>query len=332
MDRKQMCIANLTYKKPNSNEQKRMKNLLKYLTYRDSRDEYVPQVSGVERWINRGMGGSSTEVADRCDAYQSDHVLLFSLVANPNPDLIQMVAPEDRERFVQHLTENVVEDFFDTRDIDTGVEFSYVYHSRFTDDAEAPGRHDPHTHIVLPGTYYDADEGRRKPLYFSRNKSVNHIEMLHTITEEHITQLMDRYVGLDWEQRYDALDEKRQQQKQTVKSEPHGFFQDGEEIKPFWCGARQYAENNCAIGYYIPIENKYTHEPEIQFRPVANGLDANYARELSSGMPVILAEQDDDIDQLELYIETIRIVLDEEHEDIQTRPIQSEFEAPSLDL
>lgn len=332
MDRKQMCIANLTYKKPTGNEQKRMKNLLKYLTYRDSRDDYVPQVSRIGRWVNRGMGGSASEVADRCDAYQSEHVLLFSLVTNPNPDLIQMVAPEDREQFVCRLTENVVEDFFDTRGIDTGVEFSYVYHSRFTDDKEAPGRHDPHTHIALPGTYYHADEGRRKPLYFSRNKSVNHIEMLHTITEGHMIQLMDRYVGLDWEQRYDALDQQRHQQKQVVESEPHGFFQDGEEIRLFWCGTRQFTEGDCAIGYYIPVENKHTGEAEIQFRPIAKGLDASYAYELSSGMPAILTEQDEDIDQLELYIETIRIVLSEEHEDIQARPIQPEFEAPSLDL
>ena len=332
MDRKQMCIANLTYKKPNSNEQKRMKNLLKYLTYRDSRDDYVPQVSGVERWVNRGMGGSATEVADRCDAYQSDHVLLFSLVANPNPDLIGMVAPEDREQFVRRLTENVVEDFFDTRGIDTGVEFSYVLHNRFTDDKEAPGRHDPHTHIVLPGTYYHADEGRRKPLYFSRNKSVNHIEMLHTITEDRMDRLMERYVGLDWEQRYDALDQQRQHQKQVVESKPHGFYIEDEKIKPFWCGTRQYAEEDCAIGYYVPVENKHTDEPEIQFRPIANGLDASYANELSTGMPAILAEQDEDIDQLGIYIETIRIVLDEEYEDIQARRIQPEFEAPSLDL
>lgn len=332
MDRKQMCIANLTYKKPTMNEQKRMKNLLKYLTYRDSRDDYVPQVSGIERWVNRGMGGSATEVADRCDAYQSDHVLVFSLVANPNPDLIGMVAPEDRERFVQRLTENVVEDFFDARGIDTGVEFSYVYHTRFTDDKEAPGRHDPHTHIVLPGTYYHADEGRRVPLYFSRNKSVNHIEMLHTITEDQMTQLMDHYVGLDWEQRYDTLEQQRQQQKQVVESEPHGFFEDGEEMKPFWCGIRQYAEDNCAIGYSIPVENKHTDELEIQFRPIANGLDAKYAQELSSGMPAILAEQDQNIDQLEHYIETIKIVLEEDHEDIQARRIQPEFGSPLLDL
>jgi len=332
MDRKQMCIANLSYKKPTMNEQKRMKNLIKYLTYRDSRDDYVPQVSGIERWVNRGMGETINDIVDRCDAYQSDHVLLFSLVANPNPDLMAMVAPEDRERFVRRLTENVVEDFFDARGLDTGVEYSYVLHSRFTDDKEAPGRHDPHTHIILPGTYYDADEGRRKALYFSRNKFVNHIDMLHSITENHMVDLMDRYVGHDWEQRYDVLDQQRLQQKQVVESEPHGFYVEDDESKPFWCGTRQYAEDNCAIGYYIPVENKHTNELDIQFRPIANGLSARYAQELSSGMPVILSEQDEDIDLLDLYIETICIVLDEEHEDIQPRGIQSEFESPSLDL
>ncbi len=97
MDRKQMCVTNVKYKKPTQNEARRMKNLLKYLTYRDSRDDYVPQVSGVERWVDRGMGHSVTEIADRCDAYQSEHVLLFSLICNPNPDLIRMVPHDQRE-------------------------------------------------------------------------------------------------------------------------------------------------------------------------------------------------------------------------------------------
>ena len=59
---------------------------------------------------------------------------------------------------------------------------AFVTHHRDTDGEEQPGQHNPHTHIVLPGTYYDADEGRRRPLYFSRNKHVNHIDMLHNIT------------------------------------------------------------------------------------------------------------------------------------------------------
>ena len=46
----------------------------------------------------------------------------------------------------------------------------------------------------------------------------------------------------------------------------------------------------------------------------------------------ILAEYGDEMDQLEHYIETIKNFLEEEREDIQARPIQPEFGAPSLDL
>jgi hypothetical protein len=90
-------------------------------------------------------------------------VLLFSLVINPNPGLIEMVPRGQREQFVRHLTEWTVEDFFEARGIDTGVECAWVLHRRQTNDT---GQHDPRTHIVLPGTYYDAEEGRRVPLYF----------------------------------------------------------------------------------------------------------------------------------------------------------------------
>ncbi len=202
MDRKQMCVANLKYKKPTQNESRRMKNLLKYLTYRDSRDDYVPQVSGKERWIDHGMGKSVAQIAKHCDNYQSEHVLLFSLVINPNPDLIEMVPYERREQFVQLLTEFTVQDFFDARGIDTGVEWSMVIHHRQTDDT---GKHDPHAHVVLPGTYYNADEERRVPLYFTQNKKAQHIDLLHSITEHNTAYLMEYYVGPDWEKRYDAL-------------------------------------------------------------------------------------------------------------------------------
>ena len=105
MDRKQMCVSNVKYKKPTQNEAKRMKRLLGYLTYRESRTEKARHAGGRERWLDREMGGSVAEIADRCDAYQSEHVLLFSVVINPQPDLIRMVPPERREQFVRQLTE-----------------------------------------------------------------------------------------------------------------------------------------------------------------------------------------------------------------------------------
>jgi hypothetical protein len=212
-----MCVANVKYKKPSQNESRRMKNLIKYLTYRDSRDDYVPQVAGQERWVDRGMGHTVAQIARRCEAYQSEHVLLFSLVINPNPGLIEMISPDRREEFVRYLTEWTVEDFFEARGIDTGVEYAWVLHHRQTEDT---GQHDPHAHVVLPGTYYDADEGRRVPLYFNQNKRVNHIELLHTLTEQNMEVLMEHYVGREWEQQYDALHPEIEQPEITVDDSP----------------------------------------------------------------------------------------------------------------
>lgn len=156
MDRRQMCVANVQYKKPNANETKRAKGLLRYLTYRESRDEAARRTAGRVRWEDHGMGGSVAEIAARCEALRSQHVLLFSLVYNVNPDLMAMVPPEQREQFVRELTVRTTETYFDVRGIDGGLEYSFVMHHRQTDDPQSPGRHNPHTHVVLPGTYYDA--------------------------------------------------------------------------------------------------------------------------------------------------------------------------------
>lgn len=168
------------------------------------------------------MGGSVAEIAAHCEALQSQHVLLFSLVYNVNPDLIAMVAPERREQFVRELTVQTTDAFFEQRGIDTGVEWSYVLHHRQTDDPQSPGRHDPHTHVVLPGTYYDDGLGERVPLYFNRNKSVDHIAMLHDLTEAQMATQMERSVGLDWERRYDALEAARAAQMAITEQPAHG--------------------------------------------------------------------------------------------------------------
>lgn len=279
MDRKQLCVANVKYKKPSSHEGKRMNNLLKYLTYRESRTEKARHAGGRERWMDHGLGRSVAEIAERCEAYRSEHVLMFSLVLNPNTDLIRMVAPEDREPFVKQLTENTMTDFFDARGIDTGVEWSGVLHHRFTDGGEAPGQHNPHTHIVLPGTYYDADEGRRVPLYFSQKRDVNHIDLLHAVTEHNMATLMDRYAGPDWEQRYDELSAVREaQQADVLDEDTHGLW----ENEPVWAGVRRTDESTSAAGVYGYFKDR-EGRTSLQFRPVMADLsheEAEIAAEL----------------------------------------------------
>jgi hypothetical protein len=144
---------------------------------------------------------------------------------------------------------------------------------------------------------------------------VDHIEMLHDVTEQHMAEMLDRYVGLDWERRYDALEALREEQKQITAAKPHSYHisEDGLQI-PFWGGVRQMDEENCAVGYYMPFVDD-EGEVSVQFRPVAVGLDRHYATELSAVIAERLHQYPDN--QLTLYQETIRLMLEEEHEDIQ---------------
>lgn len=323
MDRKQMCIANVKYKKPTADDSKRTKNLLRYLTYRDGRDDHIKQVSGMERWVDHGLGCSVAEIAHTCDDFRSDHVLAFTLVFNPNPSLVAMIPHDEREQFVKELTETTLDDFFEARDIDTGVEFSYVTHHRHTDDLQAPNQHNPHSHVILPGTIWDEEVGERSDLFFSQNRHVNHIDILHRATEQNMDILMERYVGFDWEQRVDALFDLRDQQQEITRSEAHGHhLADGQAI-PFWCGARQVDEDNCAIGYYMPFVDEEGDLPEIQFRPLAMGLQTEYAQTISTKLATMMKSEDfGQADPLFVYVEAVKLLLEDEREDM-VQPISN---------
>ena len=333
MDRKQMCIANVAYKKATADDSKRTKNLLRYLTYRDGRDDHIKQVSGMERWVDHGLGGSVAEIARTCDDFRSDHVLAFTLVFNPNPSLVAMIPHDEREQFVKKLTENSLDDFFEARDIDTGVEFSYVTHHRHTDDAQTPNQHNPHSHVILPGTIWDEEVGERSDLFFSQNRHVNHIDMLHRVTEQNMDILMERYVGFDWEQRVDALFDLREQQAEITKAEQHGYHYSDEQEIPFWCGVRQVDEANCAIGYYMPFVHEEGEVPEIQFRPIARGLQTDYAQTLTTKLATMMQSEDfGEADPLFVYVEAVKLLLDDEHEDIATPNINTPSVIMDFDL
>jgi len=300
MDRKQMCVANVQYKKPSADGTKQSKNLLRYLTYRESRDEKAQHVAGRERWVDHGMGGSVGEIAQRCDDLKSEHVLTFSLVVNPSPDLITMVAPDEREQFVRELTEQIGDDFFEARGIDTGIEMSYILHHRLTDDPQAPGLHDPHTHVVLPGTVYDEEHGQRVPLFFSRNRKVNHIDLLHDVTERTMAEQMERYVGPDWEQRYDELVAVREQERAIAETEPHGVMLDDQgESWQVWCGTRRTDEQQTAVGFYrwyaAPTEDDLD-ALRLEFRPLVTGLPHEEAAFFAQ---VLAQEMNGDMDKLQ---------------------------------
>jgi hypothetical protein len=286
-----MVVANVKYKKPTFEDGKRQKGLLRYLTYRDGHDGHIRQAGGIERWHDLGLGRTLQEVAQRCEAYKGEHVLAWTLVFNSNPELMHMVAPEQRERFVCELTERALADFFETRGIEGGVEVSYVLHHRNSENPEAPGLHDPHTHLILPGTYFDEDTGQRENLFFSRRQHENHIELLHQVTEHTMVDLMDRYVGLEWERRFDALEAVRAQERSITENEPPHGVSLGEEGReyPVWAGVRRTDEQRSAVGYYALYEFDERQVEEgadpkksrVKFRPLVADLTHAEAQALA---------------------------------------------------
>ncbi len=293
MNHKQMVVANVQYKKPTQDDAKRNKGLLRYLTYRDARYGHIQQEPGMERWHDHGMGASVGEIAKRCDDYQSQHVLAFTLVFNPNPELMAMVPFAEREALVKELTETSLQRFFEARGVEGGIEFGYVLHHRESENPQSPGLHDPHTHVILPGSFYDEGAGERVPLYFSRNKSVNHIELLHQTTEQTLRELLERAVGLDWEQRFDALEAVREAQKRIIEAPRQGIATDeAGRTWDIWLGTRITDETHTTLGYYRayptdPKSQQTSFAPDeltIEFRPLASGLAHEQAERLGEWM------------------------------------------------
>ncbi|MHB8624622.1 MAG: hypothetical protein ACYDBJ_10690 [Aggregatilineales bacterium] len=202
MDRKLSVVANVRYQTPKGKGASKLKRLLRYIQYRDDRDGHIPQQRGLERWTDHGLGDNFQTIATNCDAAKSDYVQAFTFVINPNPDLIALIPEDRRASFVEELTESTIDNFLAERGIED-LEYSYALHRRETTDAEDPGRDNPHTHVILPGTYFSWQDGDRLPLYMNRNKRENHIELLHQVAQQEIDRLLQQEIGRDWEQRYD---------------------------------------------------------------------------------------------------------------------------------
>jgi hypothetical protein len=176
-----------------------------------------------------------------------------------------------------------------------------------TDDPQAPGLHDPHTHIVLPGTVYDEEHGQRVPLFFSRNRKVNHIEMLHDVTERTMAEQMERYVGPDWEQRYEELAAAREQEYQIIADEPHGVMIDDKgEIWQVWCGTRRTDEQQTALGFYRHYPAPTEDDPDnlrLEFRPLVTGLPHEQAAFFTQ---VLAQEMNGEMEKLQELAELLK--------------------------
>jgi hypothetical protein len=170
-----------------------LKAVLKYLQYRDKRNNHLAQNQTYERWQDRGMGVSHGEIFKNCDVLQSKHVLAWTWVISPAPDLMELVPVSQRRELLYELTERVVEDYYTGRGFDV-PEYSYVMHSAKTKGRDgAPPQEHLHTHVVLPGTAPSTAD--RLPVY--NNATKGHDRLFREVAAQHFADMLDER-GIDW--------------------------------------------------------------------------------------------------------------------------------------
>ena len=167
-----------------------LRNALKYFQFRDSRNNVLAKEDRVERWQDRGLGVHHREILENCQQMQSPHVLAWTWVISPDPELMAHVPEKDRRELVCDLTERIVEDYYLERGYDIPT-YSYVLHSRQTNDTE---QEQLHTHIVLPGTVEAGVE--RLPMY--NNASKKHDVLFREIAAFHFEKLLEAQ-NIDWQ-------------------------------------------------------------------------------------------------------------------------------------
>lgn len=196
---KAVIVVDFAYKSPKRKGRgtghQGLRSTLKYLQYRDNRTDHLAQAQDNERWRDLGLGKHYREIFEMCDQLQSQHVLAWTWVVSPAPDLMALIPEHQCPQLVCDLTERIVEDYYTERGFDL-PEYSYVLHDRLTepkDDDEIPMQH-LHTHVVLAGTTPSVAE--RLPVY--NNKERGHDVLFRTIATRHFEEMLDEIVGVEW--------------------------------------------------------------------------------------------------------------------------------------
>ncbi len=172
-----------------------LRGTLKYLQYRDDRNKHVPQDENAERWVDRGLGQHYRAIFENCDHLQSKHVLAWTWVVSPSPDLMTLVPESQRRDLLHNLTELVVEDYYTQRGFDV-PEYSYVVHDSLTQpDEQGEVLQHLHSHVVLPGTA-PLPGADRAAVY--NNKEKGHDALFREIGSHHFAAALDEIVGPEW--------------------------------------------------------------------------------------------------------------------------------------
>jgi hypothetical protein len=190
---KAIIVPDLKYKSPRRQGRgsgaKGLRNGLKYFQYREDHNTKASPDRLRDRWQDRGLGAHYREIDANCQRLQSQHVLAWTWVISPAPDLMALVPQDKRRRLVMDVTERIVEAYYEARGFHTPP-YAYVLHDRRTKE----GEQQLHTHVILPGLAPTV--GGWEPMYI--NKRQGHDELFNAIAHDEFEQALDRTIGPEW--------------------------------------------------------------------------------------------------------------------------------------
>jgi len=201
---KPIIIASLKIKK--RGQVKELRDLCKYLQYRDGSvrreaflgperhypegvSDYVRPEHRDPKWVDRGMGETYKQIANRAYEWQGRRMLARTWVISPDLELMKHVPDEKRFEVVRNVTEQTLDRWYS----DNGwgqPEYSYVIHDKHR---VADGEQMVHSHVITPATIPvdEAGELGRMDHYVARP----HIRDLHHTTAEAFEQELGRVLG-----------------------------------------------------------------------------------------------------------------------------------------
>jgi hypothetical protein len=190
------CICNFGYArtKQGGHHFPNVRGLLKYITYRDDRDEHIPGGGGPDRWVDGGLGDNYPLILVRLDALSpaNRHAYCHSVVISPDPQAMAEIEADPQSRVVEAVKATIDEweewrQIYDDRPQVGPIEYSFVVHRPERNYGEQM-----HAHLILAAATEDPVTGEATPLY-------NNHQHMDAFKEIAYRQL-DRVFGLDRQQ------------------------------------------------------------------------------------------------------------------------------------
>ena len=169
-----------------------VRGLLKYVQYRDDRDDHIPGGGGPDRWVDGGLGDSYPKILARLDELSAGnpHAYCFAVVISPDPEAIAEIEGDPQGRFVEAIRASMAEwqawREENDKPLAGPIEYTFVVHRPERNYGEQM-----HAHLILPAATENAMSGDLTPLYNNRT----HIDALKEI----VYRQLDRVYDLDQE-------------------------------------------------------------------------------------------------------------------------------------